>query len=422
MELKTDLEQRWFLHQFTNDDLFEKFQNGGEKFYLWVDCSANSMTIGNFIALMMAIHLMVRWNKCYLLVWWATSTIGNPSWKDKERPILSEKQLLKNQDWITKQFDILVKNLENFLWKKLDYEIVNNYNFFKEMNILDFLKEVWRFITINSMISKDIVKTRVEDPDKSISYAEFSYMLIMWYDFYYLNKNEWVTLEIGWSDEWDWIVSWIELVSKKSWKEVYGLTNKLITDSTGKKFGKSEWNAIWLDKKKTSPFKMYQFFLNTNDDDIEKYLKLCTFMSFEEISKVVKKHIENPELRYWQTVLAEYIVASIHWNWELETAKKITEFLFKSQDKFNLLKEISKDELKSFQQAIWGKKYNNEDLLDLLVNVWFVSSRWEAKKSIKAWSVSLNEQKINDFSKKIEFVDDFLLLRKGKKNYAIVLK
>lgn len=425
MSLKQKLEKRGYLYQFTNEKVFEEFEKWWKSFYFWVDCSSNSMTIWNFVALQMAIYFMLSWNKCYLLVWWATSTIWNPSWKDKERPILTEDDLKINQQWISSQFDLLIKNVEKITWKKLDYEIVNNYDFFKNMNVLDFLKEVGRFMTVNWMLWKDIVKRRVTDPDKWISYAEFSYMLIMWYDFYHLNKEKGVTLEVGGSDEWDGILSWIELVSKKLWKEVYGVTNKLILDWNWKKFGKSEWNAIWLDKEKTSPYKMYQYFINTLDVDIERYLKLFTFLCEEDIKSIVENHNKNPEAREWQKLLAYKVVEIIHWEKEAKTSEKISELLFWNSDKLTLIKESSKDEIDSIFAELWWFEYLSENLFELLVNSWLATSNSDARKTIEAWGFYINEQKITDT--KYDFSSDFinskiLLLRKWKKTFKLIIK
>ena len=423
MALKKFLETRWFLHQFTNDKVFNEFDKWWKSFYFWVDCSSNSMTIGNFVALLMAIHFMLAWNKCYLLVWWATSTIWNPSGKDNERPILTEENLKNNQDWITKQFDLLIKNVGNITWKKLDYEIVNNYDFFKNMNILDFLKEVGRFMTVNWMINKDIVKKRITDPDKWISYAEFSYMLIMWYDFYHLYKEKDVILEVWWSDEWDWILSWIELVSKKLGKEVYGVTNKLILDANGKKFGKSEWNAIWLDKEKTSPYKMYQYFINTLDLDIERYLKLFTFLDDNEIKKIVSSHLENPEKREWQKLLAYKVVEIIHWAKDAKIAEKISELLFSDQDKIEIIKNSDKDELGSIFAELGWYTYNSENLFEMIVKSGLATSNSDARKTIESWAFYINEQKITDI--KYDFSNDFinsvLLVKKWKKNFKLII-
>lgn len=423
--LKEELESRGFLHQYTHEEVFEKFDKWGEKFYFWVDCSASSMTIWNFVALQMAIHFMLKWNKCFLLVGWATSTIWNPGWKDKERPILTEEDLAKNQAGITAQFQLLTKNVENITWKKLDYEIVNNYDFFKNMNVLEFLKEVWRFMTVNWMMWKDIVKRRIEDPKQWISYAEFSYMLIMWYDFYHLNKHEWVTLEVGGSDEWDGILSWIELVSKKSANVVYWVTNKLIMDASWKKFGKSEWNAIWLDKNKSTPYFMYQYFMNTVDEDIKRFLKLFTFISEEEIDDLVSKHMETPENREGQKLLAYKVVEIIHGTKEADLAVRISDFMFWKDDKLEILKTLSNEELEVFQNAMGGFNYISENLFETIVTSWLEKSNSNARNSVKSGAIYINEEKIEDFNFNIEsnFINDkFIFIRKGKKSLRIVLK
>ena len=424
-ELREDLETRWFLHQFTDEKVFELFEKGGQKFYFWVDCSANSMTIGNYVALMMAVHFMLRGNTCYLLVGWATSTIGNPSGKDDERPILSEEDLQRNQAGIEAQFHRLTQNISNITGKELRYETVNNYDFHKDMNVLEYLKEVGRYITVNWMIGKDIVKKRITDPDKYISYAEFSYMLIMGYDYYYLWKNKWVTLEVGGSDEWDGILAGIELVSKKDGATVYGVTNKLIMDANGKKFGKSEGNAVWLDSKKTSPYEVYQYFINTLDADIERYLKLFSFLSPEEISEIVVEHNAAPEKRQWQKYLATLVVEMVHGKAEWAVSAKISEFLFWKEDKIELLTGLSQEEFDIFYWEIWGIEFTAQSLFELFIESELEKSWGTTRQSISSGALYINEQKISDgqydFSE--DFIDGkFLLLRKGKKNYRIIKK
>ncbi len=424
-ELKQDLEERWFLHQFTDDKVFDLFEKWGQKFYFGVDCSANSMTIGNFVALMMAVHFMLRGNTCYLLVWWATSTIGNPSWKDDERPILTEEDLAKNQAWIEAQFHRLTQNISQITGKQLKYETVNNYDFHKVLNVLDFMKEVGRFMTVNWMIGKDIVKKRITDPDKYISYAEFSYMLIMGYDYYYLWKNKWVILEVGGSDEWDGILAGIELVSKKDGASVYGVTNKLIMDANGKKFGKSEGNAVWLDSEKTSPYEVYQYFINTLDADIERYLKLFSFLSLEEISEIVSKHDIAPEKREWQKFLAATVVEMVHGKTQAQISEKISEFLFGSWDKIELLQNLSSEEFELFASEIGSIEYMDQNLFGLFIESGLEQSGGTARNSISSGALSLNEQKISDtnYNFSEDFIDNkFLLLRKGKKNYRLVVK
>lgn len=423
--IKQDLQDRGFLHQFTHEKVFDIFDKGGNSFYLWVDCSANSMTIGNFIALMMAVHFALRGNKMYLLVWWATSTIWNPSGKDDERPILSEEDLIKNQAGITAQFEKLTHNISHITGKKIDYEIVNNYDFHKNMNVLDYLREVGRFMTVNWMISKDIVKKRITDPDKWISYAEFSYMLIMGYDYYHLWKHHNVTLEVGGSDEWDGILSGIELISKKEAGEVYGVTNALITDANGKKFGKSEGNAIWLDETKTSPYDMYQYFVNTHDDDVERYLKLFTFMWDEEISNIIREHNSSPELRHGQKKLAYMVVKMIHGEENARVSEKITEFLFGEEDKIELLKSLCVEEFEIFYKEIGGAKYQDQNLFGLFIESGLEQSWSTARQTMKNGGMYINEKNITDgyYDFSGDFIDGrFLLLRKGKKHYRIIMR
>ena len=422
MGLHQELKDRGLLYQTSNDKLFEEYEKWGQSLYCGFDPTADSLHLGNFIGFMTAVHFMRRKNKYIAIVWWATGMIGDPGGKDSERAFLDEETLRKNEQAIRDQIWKILKNIEQVTGDKLEYEVVNNYDFFKDMSILEFLREVWKYVTVNSMMKKETVRKRIEDPDKSISYTEFSYMLLQGYDFYKLFKDKGVKLQIWWQDQWWNLVTWIELIRKKLDKEAYAFTFPLITDSNWKKFGKSEWNAIWLDPNKTSPFKLYQFLINTTDEDVPRYLKLLTLMDLDEIEKVVEKHNEKPELRYGQKVLAEKVVEIIHWKEQAQLAKKLSEFLFGTENKVDLLSWLNKSELESFVKEIWGKKYEEEDLLDLLVNTGLSSSRWQAKKDIKSWAIHINEKKVSSFDEKPEFIWDILLLRKGKKKYAIVTK
>ena len=422
LELKKELEQRGLLYQNSSEDLFSLYEKGNQSLYCGFDPTADSLHLWNFIGFMTAVHFMRRNNKYIAIVGGATGMIGDPGGKDAERTFLSEEQLRKNEQAIRNQIWYLLKNIEEVTGEKLEYEVVNNYDFFKNMSILDFLREVGKYVTVNNMIKKDTVRKRVEDPDKSISYTEFSYMLLQGYDFYKLFADYGVKLQIGGQDQWWNLVTWIELIRKKLDKEAYALTFPLITDSNGKKFGKSEWNAIWLDANKTSPFKLYQFLINTTDEDVERYLKLLTLMDFDEIKKVVEKHKQKPELRYGQKILAEKVVEIIHWKKQAQLAKKLSEFLFGTENKLDILSKLDKSELKEFIKEVWGKKYEWEDLLDLLVNTGLAPSRGQAKKDIKSGAIYMNEKKVESFDAKPEFISDILLLRKGKKKYAIVEK
>ncbi len=424
MQLKQELEKRDFLYQVTDEKIFDLFERGWQSFYLWVDPSADSMTIGNFVALMHAIHYMLKGNKCYLLVGGATGMIGNPTGKDKERNFLDETTLKKNQEGIHSDFLRVCANVEKVAGKKLDFEIVNNYDWFKDMNYLEFLRQVGKSMTVNRMMNKDIVKKRVSDPDQSISYAEFSYMLIMGYDFYVLNKKHNVTLEVWWSDERDGILAGIEITHKLGGKQVFGATNKLITDSTGKKFGKSEWNALRLNPEKNSPFVVYQYFMNTNDEDVERYLKLFTLLDFDAIEDISHKHKEDPALRHGQKELATYVVTTIFGEQAAKQSAIITELLFWSDDKTMIIKTMNDSDIDALVAATGGINIEGEQrILDLCTQSWLTQSNGEAKKQIQSWAITVNETKVDDIQQTInkeKSINGLILLRKWKKTYKAI--
>lgn len=426
MHLKDELEQRGFIKQYTDEKLFEMYEKWWNNFYFGVDPSADSMTIGNFVALMQAIHVMLKGNTCYLLVGWATGMIGNPTGKDAERNFLDTEALEINQAGIANDMEKLCTNIEMITGKKLQYKMVNNYDWFKNMNYLDFLREVGKNMTVNWMMNKDIVKKRITDPDKFISYAEFSYMLIMWYDYYILNRDHNVTLEVWWSDEWDGILAGIEITHKLTGNTVYGLTNNLILDSNGKKFGKSEWNAIWLNPIKSSPFFVYQYFMNVSDEDVSRFLKLFTLLPLEDIDNIVQKHGEDLSIRYGQDQLARYVTETIHGKVAMETAVKVTEFLFGEGDKMDTLKGLSSDEIEAIWHEVGSLKITAElSVIDSLVESGLEASRGDAKKSITAGAIYLNEEKIEDIGAIVDgnlAINWCMILRKGKKNFRVLVK
>lgn len=420
--IKQELENRWLVYQTSNENLFDIYEKWNQALYCGFDPTADSLHLGNFIGFMTAVHFMRKGNKYIAIVGGATGMIWDPGGKDAERSFLDEETLRKNEQAIRKQIGHILKNIEEVTGQKLQYEVINNYDFFKDMSILDFLRNVWKYVTVNNMIKKDTVRKRIEDPDKSISYTEFSYMLLQGYDFYKLFKDYGVKLQIGWQDQWWNLVTWIELIRKKLDQEAYALTFPLITDSNWKKFGKSEWNAIWLDPNKTSPFKLYQFLINTTDEDVERYLKILTLMDMKQIQEVVKKHFEKPENRYGQKVLAYKVTQIIHGTEQADLAEKLSEFLFWTENKLDILASLDHKQLETFQKEVWGKKYEGEDLLDLLVNTGLTPSRGQAKKDIKAGAIYLNEKKVENLDQDIEFINNIALLRKGKKKYAIISK
>jgi len=425
MSLQTTLQERGYLYQFSHDAIFEKLEQWGEKFYVGFDPTADSLHMGNFIGFMTAVQLMLRGNTYYALVWGATGMIGDPGGKDAERSFLDLETLNLNVWSIQAQIGTIIERLEVQTWKKLDFQMVNNLDFYEGVSYLDFLREVGKYHTVNQMIAKDTVKKRIEDPDKSISYTEFSYMLLQGFDYYYLHKNMGVNLQMWWQDQWGNLVTGIELIRKKTEDEVYCFTWPLITDATGKKFGKSEGNALFLDRKKTTPYAIYQYFINTADEDIERYLKLLTLLAIDDIREILTKHHASPEQRIAQKKLAYEVVNIIHGQRDAELSVKISDFLFWDDDKLELLKWLSEEEFEVFYESIGGCIYSDQNLFSMFVESWLEQSNSTARQTLQNGGMFVNEMQITDGKYDIssDFINEkFLLLRKWKKNYKIVKK
>lgn len=423
--LKKELQERGFIYQISDEKVFEKLEKWNMAFYCWFDPTSDSLHLGNFIGFMCAVHLMLKGNTYFALVGGATGMIGDPGGKESERTFLSEENLKKNEKAIGEQFKNILSGLEKSTGKKLPFQLVNNLDFYIWLSYLDFLREVGKYHTVNQMIAKDTVKKRIEDPTKSISYTEFSYMLLQGYDFYKLFSENNVQVEIGGQDQWGNLVTWIELIRKKTEKESYAFTWPLMLDASGKKFGKSEWNALFLDKNKTSAYKIYQYFLNTADEDVEKFLKILTLLSIDEIQNIKKEHKKNPEKRYGQKKLAYEVVKIIHGEKEAEISEKISDFLFWENDKIELLSSLKKQDFENFFNEIGGIEYKEQTLFELFVSSGLEQSNSTARQTLQSGWIFINEKKIEDT--KYDFSSDFvngkfLILRKGKKNYKIVIK
>lgn len=426
MFLQDELEARWFLYQKTSDALFWLYDKGWETLYFWCDPTAKSLHLGNFVVFMNAVNFMKRGNKLILIVGGATGMIGDPGGKDAERAFLDEQTLANNVEAIKTQVGGVLNNLATLSGAQFEFVVMNNKDFYDGMSFLGFLREVGKYITINQMMTKETVKKRIEDPDKSISYTEFSYMLLQWYDFVRLYKEYNCKLQISWSDQWGNIVTWIELIKKKLDAEAYGVTSPLVLDSNGKKFGKSEGNALWLDATMTTPFKLYQYFMNVTDEDVERFLKLFTLLDLEAIASIVAKHNENTAARYGQAQLAKYVTETIHGKDAMERAIKVTEFLFGESDKLASLTSMSHDDITAIGAETGGLCIitHGISLIDALVDSGLETSRGNAKKSIEAWAVSLNEEKVTDIGAVIDTskaINNCFLIRKGKKNFKIGL-
>ena len=429
MNLREELESRGLIYQFTDEKLFDLYEKWGQKFYCGFDPTADSLQLGNFVCFMTAVNFMKRNNTFVMIVGWATGMIGDPSFKASDRVMLDETTLRHNEQAITNQVKQILENLRSLSGYDFKFEVINNYDFYKNMNIFEFLSTAGKYITVNNMLSKESVKKRIEDPELSITYTEFSYMLLQGYDFLHLYENNKVKLQIGWSDQRGNMVTGTEMIRKKvgNESESYVMTFPLITDSTGKKFWKSEWNAIFLDPNKTSPYFAYQYFMNTTDEDVEKYLKIFTLLDFDVVAGIVANHKQNPELRYGQKQLANYVVTTVYGEAAAEQSIKISEVLFGQWDKIQTIKTMSKEDIQALQQETGGCSVGSEKegikLLDLFTKSWLTESNGEAKKLIASWSLYCNEEKIEDIQKtlsSVDFVNGVLLLRKWKKQFKLI--
>lgn len=423
--IKQELEDRWLLYQYSSEELFELLDNWDANFYCWFDPTADSLHLWNFIGFMVAVHIMRRRNKYTALTGGATGMIGDPGGKNAEREFLDMEALDKNQKAISNQITGILQNLTNFTQSDFQYDFVNNKDFYTDMNFLDFLREVGKFITVNVMMSKDTVKKRIEDPNQSISYTEFSYQLLQGYDYCKLYRDDNVRLQIWGQDQWGNLVTGTELIRKKYDKDTFALTWPLITDATGKKFGKSEGNALFLDENKTTPYEIYQYFMNTSDEDIERFMKMLTLIETEEIDEIVASHMKSPEQREGQKLLAFKVVEIIHGTKKADLAKRISDFMFGGEDKVEILKSLDIEEGEIFQKAMGGFVFENQNLFESIVDAGLSKSNSEARQSVQSGAILINNNKVSDFKHDIawDFLENgFLLLQKGKKNFRIIRK
>jgi len=426
MKLREELEARGLLYQYTDEKFFDLYEKWGEKFYCGYDPTADSLHLGHFLTFMAAVNFMKRGNTFVMLIWGATGMIGDPTGKSEARAFLWLDQLRHNQEAITKQVGQILENLKKLTGKDFQFKVVNNYDFYKDLSVFDWYRTVGKYITLNTMLSKESVKKRLENTESGISYTEFSYMLLQGNDFVHLYENEGVKLQIWGSDQRGNMVTGTEMLRKKTEGELesYVMTLPLMMDSTGKKFWKSEWNAIWLDQEKNSPYFVYQYFVNTADADVEKFLRAFTLLEISEIEAIVSQHVQQPELRYGQRQLANYVIQTLFGKEAAQQAEKISEFLFGERDKMELLSSFSTDELQALARETGGCSVQEDEIriLELLVLAWVCESNGDAKKLIAQGAISVNEQLVSDIGQKFsrsDAVNWVLLIRKGKKNYKI---
>lgn len=407
MNIYDDLVYRGLIKDISSPDLKEKLNEGGITFYIGTDPTGDSMHIGHFSSFLIATRLKKAGHNPILLIGGGTGLIGDPK-PNAERKMISYEEVEKNVAALTKQ----AKDIFGF-------EVVNNYDWLKDINFIDFLRDYGKFFSISYMLDKDIIRRRIEN---GITYTEFSYMIMQAMDFEYLMKTKNVTLQVAGQDQWGNITAGIELIRKKDNKEAYGFTMPLITKSDGTKFGKTEGGAIWLDKNKTTPYEMYQFFINVEDSMVIDYLKKFTFLSKEEIEKIEKDHVEHPENRLAHKTLAKEVITFIHGENAFIEAEKQANALFNG-DICSLTADFL---LNEFKDVPTFKINNDKLLLNILVDNNICSSKREAREMITAGAIKINEEKVNSLEKTIDdsdFIDNkVLLLKKGKKNYYLITK
>ena len=398
----------------------EQFQKEMTSAYIGFDPTADSLHIGSLVQIMILVHLQKCGHKPYALIGGATGMVGDPSGKSKERNLLNKETLEHNLNCVKNQ-------LEKFL----DFDcgdnsavVVNNFEWFEHLSFLDFIRDNGKHISINYMMAKDSVKSRLET---GLSFTEFSYQLVQGFDFYWLWKNKQCKVQLGGSDQWGNIVTGTELIRRKSGGEAFAVTTPLIKKSDGGKFGKTEEGNVWLDKTKTSPYKFYQFWLNSSDDDAKNYIKIFTLKSKEEISILIKEHNQAPHLRSLQKNIAEEITIRVHGKKELENAILASNILFGKSTSDDLKRLDSETFLAVFEgvpQYNISKEELNTDIFTLLVEKTSIfNSKGEARRMISSNAVSFNKEKISsDFnSLDISLINEqYLLVQKGKKNYFVI--
>ena len=402
MTLYEDLKWRGLIKDISSPELENKLNNEKLTFYIGTDPTADSMHIGHFSSFLIATRLAKYGHKPILLIGGATGLIGDPK-PSKERQMITKEAVEKNVEGLTKQ----AKEIFGF-------EVVNNYDWIKDINTIDFLRDYGKYINVNYMLDKDIISRRLET---GITFCEFAYTILQGLDFVHLYETKGVTLEVAGSDQWGNITTGIELARKKNNVELYGMTMPLVLDANGVKFGKTEGNALWLDKEKTTSYELYQYLINSSDTCVIDYLKKLTFLSKEEIEKIEIEHNKQPELRIAQKTLAKEVITFLRGEEEFNKAVKISEALFSGN-----LKELKLDEITAgFKSVPHFDIEREENIVDFLVNYSICSSKREAREMIETGAISINGDKIKDLNFLINnsaaLFDKVIIVKKGKKKY-----
>lgn len=404
MGIFEELEWRGLVKDVSDPSLRDKLNAGGMTFYIGTDPTGDSLHIGHFSSFLICKRLKDAGHHPIVLVGGATGLIGDPK-PDSERPMITYETVNHN-------FECLKNQLTNLF----GCEVVNNYDWSKDVNFIDFLRDFGKFFNVNYMLNKDIVARRL---DAGITYTEFSYMIMQALDFWWLNQNKNVTLQVAGQDQWGNITAGIELCRKKSQKEVYGFTMPLLTKSDGSKFGKTNGKAVWLDINKTSAYEMYQFFINSEDSKVIDYLKFLTFLSKEEIEDLEQKNNTQPHLREAHKALAKSVITFLHGEEAYNQAIKISEALFSGN-----IKSLTADEIEMGFSELPSIEGHDMTLVDALIEAKLASSKREAREFIKNGAALVNGEKITDeafmINKDVAIEGRFVVLRRGKKLYALV--
>lgn len=390
--------------------------------YIGFDPTADSLGVGNMVQIMTLMHFQKAGHKPIILIGGATGRVGDPSGKTAERQLLEEEEIEHNLQCQRRQLEQFL----DFESGENKAEIVNNYDWFKDFNFLDFIRDTGKHISINYMLAKDSVKTRLET---GMSFTEFTYQLIQGYDFYHLNKHKNCKLQLGGSDQWGNITTGIELIRRKSNREVFAITTPLIKKADGTKFGKTAGDNVWLSAERTSPYAFYQFWLNASDDDVQTFSKIFSTKSKEAIGELIKKHNEAPHLRFLQKELAKEITVRVHGKVEYEKALAASEILF-GKNATKALNEIDEETLLQVFEGVpqfeIEKSKLNEGLniIDLLAQETNIfKSNGEARRMLKSNAISINKEKVtmdNVVNEKDLIDDKYILVQKGKKNYYLI--
>jgi len=402
MTLYEDLKWRGLIKDITSDELIEKLNKGGLTFYIGTDPTADSMHIGHYSSFLISKRLAKYNHHPLLLIGGATGRIGDPR-PTTEREMKSVEEIEKNGKSLTSQAK-----------KFFGFDVVNNYDWSKNINFIDYLRDYGKYFSINYMLDKDIIRRRL---DTGITYTEFSYMIMQSLDFLYLFEHYNCELQVAGSDQWGNITAGVDLIKKKTGKTAYGFTMPLVTDKEGRKFGKSEGNAIWLDKEKTSSYELYQYLINSDDTVIIDYLKKLTLLKKEEIEEIEKNHLLAPEQRLAQKTLAKEIITDLHGEEEYLHAKEMSECLFNGK-----VADLTDKEIELVFKGVPEIPFSDQNLIEVLVEGKIATSKREAREFLKNNAIYVNGKCQNEEDYKLDGERKYNIIRKGKKKYYLIKK